>query len=224
MNGIIILNKPKGMTSFAVVNTIHKLTKAKAGHAGTLDPMAEGVLIILLGKYTKKAREFEASVKEYETEITFGIETHSLDSTGKVTSKKEVNITEQQLREVMAQFTGEIEQIPPMVSAIHYKGKRLYELVSDGIEVEREPRKITIHKIELLSFEGSRASFRVTCSKGTYIRSLCADIGSRLGCGAHMSKLTRTRSGDYSLGDSITLEEAIKLHNLGKLEGAVCQI
>jgi tRNA pseudouridine55 synthase len=221
MHGVIILNKPKGMTSFAVVNTIHKLTKAKAGHAGTLDPMAEGVLIILLGKYTKRASEFVASIKEYEAEITFGIETHSLDSTGKVTSRKEVNVTEDQLREVMREFVGEIEQIPPMVSAIHYKGKRLYELVNDGIEVEREPRKITIHKLELLSFEGRTASFRVSCSKGTYIRSLCADIGAKLGCGAIMSKLTRTRSGEYSISDSISLEEAIRLHNMGKLEARI---
>jgi len=223
MNGIIIINKPKGMTSFAVVNTIHKLTKVKAGHAGTLDPIAEGVLIILLGRYTKRASEFVASIKEYEAEITFGIETHSLDSTGRITSRKEVNITEQQLREVMDQFVGEIEQIPPMVSAIHYKGKRLYELVNDGIEVEREPRKLTIHRLELLGFEGKKASFRVSCSKGTYIRSLCADIGTKLGCGAHMSKLTRIRSGDFSIDKAITLEEAIKLHNVGKLESVVCQ-
>jgi len=224
MNGLLILNKPKGMTSFAVVNTIHKLTKAKAGHAGTLDPMAEGVLIVLLGKYTKRANEFMASIKEYEAEITFGIETHSLDATGRITSQKEAHVTESELKEVMSGFLGEIEQIPPMVSAIHYKGKRLYELVNDGIEVEREPRSITIHKLELLSFSGNTAEMRVTCSKGTYIRSLCADIGTKLGCGAHMSKLTRVKSGDFSIDRSITLQEAIRLHNLGKLEASVCQI
>jgi len=222
MHGVIILNKPKGMTSFAVVNAIHKLTKTKAGHAGTLDPMAEGVLVVLLGKFTKKAKEFESSLKEYEAEITFGIETDSLDSTGRITSRKEVAITEQQLRDVMGQFVGEIEQVPPMVSAIHYKGKRLYELARKGIEVERSPRKITIHKLELKSFSPNKASFIVSCSKGTYIRSLCADIGSKLGCGAHMSKLTRIRSGDFSIDNALTLEEIFKLHNHGELEKALC--
>jgi len=221
MHGLLVLNKPKGMTSFSAVNAIHKLIGVKAGHAGTLDPMAEGVLVVLLGKFTKKAKEFESSIKEYETEITFGVETDSLDSTGKVLSRKEVNITKPQLEEAMSQFNGEIEQIPPMVSAIHHKGKRLYELARQGIEVERVPRKITIHKLELKSFDKDRARFVVSCSKGTYIRTLCADIGSSLGCGAHMSKLTRIKSGEFSLSDSITLEEAFKLHNLGKLESRV---
>lgn len=224
MHGIMILNKPKGMTSFSVVNVIHKLTKSKAGHAGTLDPMAEGVLIVLLGKFTKKAKEFESSAKEYEAEITFGIETDSLDSTGRMTSKKEVNITEQQLRDVMGQFVGEIEQIPPMVSAIHHKGKRLYELARAGIEVERAPRKITINKLELKSFGGNRASFVMSCSKGTYVRTLCADIGTALRCGAHMSKLTRIRSGDFSIDKALTLDQVFQLHNHGELEKALCQI
>lgn len=223
MHGLLILNKPKGMTSFSAVNAIHKLTGVKAGHAGTLDPMAEGILVILLGKFTKKAKEFESSIKEYEAEITFGVETDSLDSTGRITSRKEVNISEQQLKDAMAQFVGEIEQVPPMVSAIHHKGRRLYELAREGIEVERSPRKITIHKLELRSFDGNRASFIVRCSKGTYIRSLCADIGSKLKCGAHMSKLTRIKSGDFSIERALTLEEIFKLHNSGELEKALCQ-
>jgi len=222
MHGIMILNKPKGMTSFAVVDAVHKLTKSKAGHAGTLDPMAEGVLVVLLGRFTKKAKEFESSIKEYEAEITFGIETDSLDSTGKVLSRKEVNITEQQLRETMAQFNGEIDQIPPMISAIHHKGKRLYELARQGIEVERTPRKITIHKLELKSFDKDRASFVISCSKGTYIRTLCADIGAKFGCGAHMSKLTRIKSGNFSIDKALTLEQVFSLHNHGELEKALC--
>jgi len=223
MHGLLILNKPKGMTSFSAVNAIHKLIGVKAGHAGTLDPMAEGVLVVLLGKFTKKAKEFESSIKEYEAEITFGIETDSLDSTGKVLSRKEVNITKPQLEEAISQFTGEIEQIPPMVSAIHYKGKRLYELARQGIEVERAPRKITIHKLFLKSFDKDKASFIVSCSKGTYIRTLCADIGAKLGCGAHMSKLTRIKSGDFSIDDALTLEQVFQLHNHGELEKALCQ-
>jgi len=222
MHGLLILNKPKGMTSFSAVNAIHKLIGVKAGHAGTLDPMAEGVLVVLLGKFTKKAKEFESSTKEYEAEITFGIETDSLDSTGKVTSRKEVDITRPQLEGAMKQFTGEIEQIPPMVSAIHYKGKRLYELARQGIEVERAPRKITINKLELKTFDKDRAMFVVSCSKGTYIRTLCADIGTKLGCGAHMSKLTRIKSGDFSIDKALTLEQVFKLHNHGDLEKALC--
>jgi tRNA pseudouridine55 synthase len=183
--------------------------------------MAEGVLVVLLGKFTKKAKEFESSIKEYEAEITFGIETDSLDSTGKVLSRKEVNITKPQLEDAMGRFTGEIEQIPPMFSAIHHKGKRLYELARQGIEVERAPRKITIHKFFLKSFDKNRASFVVSCSKGTYIRTLCADIGNKLGCGAHMSKLTRIKSGDFSIDNALTLEQVFKLHNRGELEGKI---
>jgi len=224
MNGIIILNKPKGMTSFSAVNTIHKLTKMKAGHAGTLDPMAEGVLLVLLGRATKQAKQFESSDKEYLAEMTFGIETDSLDSTGKIRSQKAVNVTEDNLREVMKEFAGEIDQIPPMYSALHHKGKRLYELARKGIEVERDPRKITIHKLELKSFANNKAIFLVSCSKGTYVRSICADIGTKLGCGAHMSALTRTRSGEYSIDKALTLQEVVNLHNLGKIENAICPI
>jgi tRNA pseudouridine55 synthase len=224
MNGIIVINKPKGMTSFSVVHMLHKLTKLKAGHAGTLDPMATGILVILLGGATKKAKDFESSEKEYEAEITFGIETDSLDATGKVLSTKEVNITQQQLIDAMEGFKGEIDQIPPMFSAIKKGGVRLYKMARQGIEIEREPRKITIHQLELISFNKDKAMLKVVCSKGTYIRTLCADIGAKLGCGAMMSKLTRTRSGDYSLKDSMTLEEAIKYHNKGELEAKVCLI
>jgi tRNA pseudouridine55 synthase len=224
MQGFLILNKPKGMTSFAVVNAIHKLIGVKAGHAGTLDPMAEGVLIVLLGRATKKAKEFESSEKEYDTEITFGTETDSLDATGNVTSTREVNVTEQQLKDTMLRFVGEIDQIPPMLSAVHYKGKRLYELARKGIEVERAPRKITIHSMKLKSFGDGKANFVVSCSKGTYIRTLCADIGNALGCGAHMSKLTRTKSGEYSIDKAFTLEEIFKLKNIGELEKAICPI
>jgi len=224
MNGFLIINKPKGMTSFAVVDTIHKLLKIKAGHAGTLDPMAEGVLIVLLGRATKSAKTFEASDKEYEAEITFGIETDSLDSSGKITSQKTADVKEEQLRRILSEFMGETEQIPPMISALKHKGVRLYKLARAGIEVEREPRKITISKLELLGFSGNKASIRVGCSKGTYIRSLCADIGTKLGCGAHMSKLTRTRSGEYSIDKAVTLENAIRFHNLGKLESLICPI
>lgn len=224
MNGVLILNKPKGMTSFAVVNTIHKLTKAKAGHAGTLDPMAEGVLVILLGKATKQAKTFESSEKEYEAEMTLGIETDTLDSTGKVLATRTPEVSREQLTSAMKEFEGEIEQIPPMVSAIKMGGVRLYKLARKGIEVEREPRKITIHKLELLSFDRDKASIRVACSKGTYIRSLCADIGKKLGCGATMSRLTRTRSGEFTLDKAVSLEEAIKLHNIGKLEEKVWPI
>lgn len=222
MNGLIVLNKPKGMTSFSAVDAIHRLTGTKAGHAGTLDPMAEGVLLVMLGTFTKKAKEFESSVKDYQAEITFGVETDSLDSTGKVISEKEPQFTEQQLRDAMKKFTGDIDQIPPMVSAIHHKGQRLYELARKGIEVERAPRKVNISKLDLLSFSGDRANIDVSCSKGTYIRSLCADIGRELGCGAHMSKLTRVKSGEFSIDQALTLQQVFQLHNHGNLEKALC--
>jgi tRNA pseudouridine55 synthase len=223
MQGILVVNKPKGMTSFAVVNAIHKLTKTKAGHAGTLDPMAEGILIIMLGSATKRAQEFEAGEKEYVTEITFGSETDSLDSTGKVLSTKPFDLTEAQLKDVLNTFMGETQQIPPMVSALKKNGVRLYEMARAGITIEREPRKITISEIELISFSGDKAEFRVVCSKGTYIRSICADIGVKLNTVAHMSKLTRTRSGKFKLSDAKSLEEIFKLHNLGELDKLVCQ-
>lgn len=225
MDGIINLNKPPGITSFKAVDIIRRLTGIKkVGHAGTLDPSASGVLIICLGSYCKRSDQIMASDKEYEAEITFGTATDSGDSDGKITEQKEVSVEPGPLRKAISSLTGQIEQIPPMVSAIHHKGKRLYELARKGITVERAPRKVTINSIDLLSFDDGpnpKARIRVSCSKGTYIRTLCEDIGKALGVPAHESVLVRTRSGKFDLSKSITLEELKSLYNSGELEKVI---
>ncbi len=223
MDAVIILNKPKGISSFKAVDRVKKLIKAKkAGHAGTLDPSATGVLVVCLGKECKKAGLFMASEKEYEALMIFGITTDSGDSDGAVTQKNAVRVDRSELEEVLKGFVGEIEQVPPMVSALHHKGQRLYDLARRGITVDRPARKISIHSIELLSFEDDgknpRARIRVSCSKGTYIRTLCEDIGKKMGTGAYEAELTRTKSGSFCIEDSHTLEDIEALYNSGQLD------
>ncbi len=221
MDAVIIVNKPKGISSFGVVARIRKITKIKkAGHAGTLDPSATGVLVVCLEKACKRVNEFMGQDKEYEAEIVFGITTDSGDSDGTITSEKEVSLTEDELRLAVKSFVGDIDQVPPMVSALHHKGQRLYELARQGITVERPPRKVRINDIKVLSFENGKnpkAWIRVSCSKGTYIRTLCEDIGTKLGTGAYESQLVRTRSGQFRIDDSHTLEEIENLYNNGEL-------
>lgn len=222
MDAVIVVNKPKGISSFRVVDRIRKLTKIKkVGHAGTLDPSATGVLIVCLDKACKRSDEFMGHDKEYEAEMVFGITTDSGDSDGNILSKKEVKVEKKELEEVIKRFIGEIEQVPPMVSALHHKGQRLYDLARQGITVDRPPRKVRINSIALLSFEDGpnpRARIRVACSKGTYIRTLCEDIGASLGVGAYESQLIRTKSGAFRIEDSHTLEEIENLYNNGGLD------
>ncbi len=222
MDAVIVVNKPKGISSFRVVDRIRKLTKIKkVGHAGTLDPSATGVLIVCLDKACKRSDEFMGHDKEYEAEMVFGITTDSGDSDGNILSKKEVKVEKKELEEAIKRFIGEIEQVPPMVSALHHKGQRLYDLARQGITVDRPPRKVRVNSIELLSFEegpNPRARIRVDCSKGTYIRTLCEDIGSSLGVGAYESQLIRTKSGAFRIEDSHTLEEIENLYNNGGLD------
>jgi tRNA pseudouridine55 synthase len=228
MDGVIIINKDKGMTSFDVVKEIRKLTHVRrVGHSGTLDPAARGVLPVCIGKATKIVRFLMEGDKEYEAEMTLGITTDTQDAEGKILEEREVSVKREELEEILKQFMGEIEQIPPMVSAIHYKGKRLYELARQGIVVERNPRKVHIHNIKMLNFEDGphpKAFICVTCSKGTYIRTLCSDIGERLGCGAHQSALIRTRSGSFTLEHAKTLKEIYILKDQGKLNEAILPI
>lgn len=210
MDGIININKPKGFTSHDVVAKLRGILKTKKiGHTGTLDPDAVGVLPICVGKGTKVADMLTATEKEYLAEVTLGSKTDTQDASGTVIATHEVNVTEEDIYRVAEKFVGESEQIPPMYSAIKQDGKKLYELARSGIEVERAPRPITIHEIEVMGIDLKNQTFsmRVACSKGTYIRTLCQDIGDELGCYAHMSALTRTRSGRFSLEDSLTLEE-----------------
>ncbi len=208
LNGIVVINKDMDYTSHDVVNVVRKtLGTRKVGHTGTLDPNATGVLPVCVGRSTKACDMLTFSDKEYVAEVKLGITTDTYDIWGTVQSQREVNISRDELISAIARFTGEIEQLPPMYSAIKQNGKKLYELAREGIEVERQKRKITIYECELLSFENDTFKIRVRCSKGTYIRSLCYDIGEALGCGAAMTALTRTKSSVFSIEDAITLDE-----------------
>ncbi len=202
--GIYTFYKPITWTSFDVVNWVkYRAGGEKVGHAGTLDPIAEGLLIVAVGrKFTKGLEVLVNCDKEYFFEITFGSVTDTYDSTGKVIRQTaDFSLTKEQLLSVTNTFIGEQDQIPPMFSAIKQQGKKLYDLARKGIEVVREPRKVNITELELLSFDGKKAELRAVVSKGTYIRSLCYDIGEKLGIGAHMSKLKRTRIGSFKLDD-----------------------
>lgn len=210
MNGILIVNKEKGFTSHDVVAKLRGILHIKKiGHTGTLDPDATGVLPVCVGKATKVCGLLTDKDKVYEAVIRFGITTDTLDMTGAVLRERPVAVTEKQLRETMAAFVGEIEQIPPMYSAIKVNGKKLCDLARAGQEVERKPRRITIYELSLLSanLEEAECTVRVHCSKGTYIRSLCHDIGERLGCGAAMKSLVRVRAGQFGIEQSMTLSE-----------------
>lgn len=223
MDGIMVINKPENYTSFDVVAVMRKLLKTKkVGHAGTLDPMATGVLPILAGNATKIQNLLQGSSKEYRAKFRLGLITDTEDTSGKILKKNPVNVNAEALKKVISAFVGEIKQVPPMYSAIKKDGVRLYSLARQGIEVSREKRVVTIDDINLESYneEMQEATMLVRCSKGTYIRTLCADIGAQLGCGAVMSELERTRVGSFTLEKSITLDRAKELaseNKLGKL-------
>jgi len=209
MEGILIIDKPAGWTSYDVVNFIRRRFKIKkVGHAGTLDPLATGVLVVLLGRYTKLFRKFSSEDKEYNGTLRLGVSTDSQDADGKVIAKKEISsVSRDDLKKAFTKFKGDIEQIPPMVSALRYKGKRLYKLARQGKEVPRKPRKVSIYKFQLTDFNPPDVDFFLSCSKGTYVRTLCHDIGEMLGCSGHLLRLRRIKSGDFGLNDSITIEE-----------------
>jgi len=212
MDGILNINKPSGMTSHDVVVQLRRLLgEKKVGHTGTLDPDATGVLPICIGKATKIIQFLENGKKGYEGTITLGIVTDTLDAGGQVLKISDTaNIEVDDIKRVFNSFVGEIYQTPPMVSAIKVHGKRLYNIARQGKIVERTPRKIHIYNLELINFykeKETKIDFRVACSKGTYVRALAADIGDALGCGAHLSRLVRTKSGMFKLEDSIRLEE-----------------
>lgn len=208
MNGIINCLKPPGMTSHDVVDFLRKqLGIKKVGHGGTLDPGAAGVLPIFVGKATKAVEFFEASEKEYVAEMTLGVTTDTGDNMGKVLETKDCEVEFTSIIETFSKFVGKIQQIPPMYSAVRHKGKKLYELARQGIIVERKPRTVEIYSVELIKYEKPRVLFRVSCSRGTYIRTLCEDIGRALGCGAHLSCLIRTKLGPFKISQSITLED-----------------
>ena len=211
MDGIINVLKPVGMTSADIVRWILKKTNArKAGHGGTLDPGAAGVLPVFLDKATRLVEYYVNQDKLYRAELTLGITTDTQDLYGQILETKTPNVSEQDFLAVLPRFVGAIEQTPPMYSAIKKKGKHLYEYARKGIEVVREKRPVTISELEVIEWKQAEfptVLFDVTCSKGTYIRTLCHDIGQELGCGAHMSFLLRLRSGKFSIDSALTLEE-----------------
>lgn len=222
MNGIIIIDKPLGRTSHDMVYEMRKVTGIKKiGHTGTLDPMATGVLPVCIGSATKMADMLTLSDKSYIAELVLGRTTDTQDADGKVLTECEVNCSEEEIRCAVNSFVGEIEQVPPMYSAIKQNGKKLYELARQGIEVERKPRKVTINSIEILEISGERVKIDVSCSKGTYIRTLCEDIGKKLGVGAYMNTLRRTRTGQFTIEESHTLSEIKELKENGGIESII---
>ena len=222
MNGILNIFKPKGISSYQVVKEVRDILNIpKVGHTGTLDPSASGVLLICLGQATKIAEFLIGMKKHYQGEMILGVSTDSQDAEGKIIEKKEVgtDIDEKRIRNIFQKYEGTISQIPPMFSAAHYKGKRLYHLAREGIEVKRSPKEVKIYQFNLINFDqkvNPIVKFEVVCSKGTYIRTLCNDIGNELGCGAHLSNLVRKKVGKFSIKDSLNIEELKREKALGK--------
>ncbi len=224
-SGVVILNKPDGFTSHDAVNKIRRIFKTKkVGHTGTLDPMATGVLPILVGNAVKASSFLVTDSKCYRTTVKLGIETDTEDTSGKILSQKEVTSTDNEVISVINSFLGESNQIPPMYSALKVDGKKLYDLARQGIEVEREARRIYIDKIwDIEKISNDEWAFSVSVSKGTYIRTLVADIGKKLGYGGAMSSLCRISSGSFTLESAYTFEELEKLAEENRLDEAVIE-
>ena len=210
MNGIVIVDKPQGWTSQDVVSKLRGVFKTRRiGHGGTLDPMATGVLPVFVGRATRGVEFFEHAEKTYEAILQLGITTDTEDTTGTVLEERPVNVSKEEFLAVLDRFRGEIQQIPPMYSALKVNGQKLYDLARQGKEVERKSRKITIFRLECLHFEGTTAKLLVHCSKGTYIRTLCKDIGAALGCGGCMAALRRVQAGEYTVENAVSMETLV---------------
>lgn len=207
MNGIVIVDKPQGWTSQDVTARLRRVFDTRRiGHGGTLDPMATGVLPVFVGRATRGVEFFEHAEKTYETVLRLGIATDTEDITGTVLAERPVDVTAQAVEQVLETFRGDILQVPPMYSALKVNGQKLYDLARKGREVERQPRPITIHELTLLGMDGADVRLRVRCSKGTYIRTLCKDIGETLGCGGAMAQLRRIQAGEYTAEEAVPLE------------------
>ena len=220
MNGILLVDKPSDWTSSDVVAKLRGvLHEKRIGHAGTLDPMATGLLVLLLGRATRACAFAEAEDKEYRAALRLGLTTDTQDVTGRVLAERDASaVTEEALRETLRRFEGEIGQIPPMYSAIKQNGRKLYEIARRGGEVERKARPITVRRLALCGREGEDWLLELSCSKGTYVRTLCHDIGEALGCGGCMSALRRVRAGAFSVEDAHTLPEIIAAAEQGRGE------
>ena len=217
VDGVLLLDKPIGLTSNDALQKARRLfSAAKGGHTGTLDPLATGLLPLCFGEATKFSADLLDADKTYEAELKLGVTTDSGDAEGQIVATVAVDVEKESIFKALPQFIGAIQQVPPMHSALKRNGRPLYELARKGIEVEREPRAVAIHAIDVLSFAGDHLSLRVACSKGTYIRVLAADIGKALGCGAHLAGLRRTVVGDLDLARSVTLAELESLDEVGR--------
>ena len=207
MNGIVIVDKPSGWTSQDVTARLRRVFDTRRiGHGGTLDPMATGVLPVFVGRATRGVEFFEHAEKTYETLLLPGLTTDTEDVTGTVLQKRQVSLTERDVEAVLPRFRGEILQVPPMYSALKVNGQKLCDLARKGKEIARKPRPITIHELEFLGFQEGMVKLRVRCSKGTYVRTLCKDIGEALGCGGCMAALRRTAAGSYDLSQAVPLQ------------------
>ena len=214
MNGIVIVDKPQEWTSQDVTARLRRVFNTRRiGHGGTLDPMATGVLPVFVGRATRGVEFFEHAEKTYEATLLLGMTTDTEDTSGTVLEEKEVNISEAEFLGILPKFRGEIQQIPPMYSALKIDGQKLCDLARKGKTVERKPRPITIFELECLEFSGNTARLRVRCSKGTYIRTLCKDIGEALGCGGCMAALRRVTAGEYTIEESVPLDVLLEAEN-----------
>ncbi len=208
VDGILNVNKPAGMTSHDVVSVVRKFSHVKrVGHAGTLDPMATGVLLVCLGQAARVVEYLSDHDKKYRARVRLGIETDTYDATGTVVAERRVAVTREQIDAALRSFVGKLSQMPPAYSAIKQQGVPLYKLARQGKQIKAEPRAVQVFSIDLIDLELPEIEFDVHCSKGTYIRSLAHDLGEKLGCGAHLTALTRTASGQFSLNEAHTLDE-----------------
>ena len=211
MNGIVIVDKPQDWTSQDVTARLRRVFNTRRiGHGGTLDPMATGVLPVFVGRATRGVEFFEHAEKAYEAVLRLGLTTDTEDTSGNVLTQREVHISEEEFLGILPQFRGKIQQIPPMYSALKVNGQKLCDLARKGREVERKPREIEIFELECLEFTGLDAKLRVRCSKGTYIRTLCKDIGEALGCGGCMAQLRRVQAGSYTIGEAVPLQTLLE--------------
>ena len=212
--GLLIVDKPSGITSHDVVSFVRRKFKMKqVGHAGTLDPLATGVLVILLGKSTKLFNKFSLFDKAYDATVRLGVRTDTADIEGKVLMTADCeNVTKEQVAEVLEKFIGEIEQTPPMFSAVKYKGQKLYNLARKGVSVDRLSRKVRINSLRLMDFSLPQVTLSMDCSKGTYVRTLAEDVGNILGCGGCISQIRRTKVGPFTINDAVKLEDINESH------------
>lgn len=225
MNGVINVLKPTGMTSFDVVAYLRRILKIKkVGHTGTLDPCAAGVLPVCLGKATKAVEFLIDKDKIYRTGLKLGISTDTQDATGKIIKESPVDVSKDEIERAIMSYVGKYSQVPPMYSAIKVNGKKLYDIAREGKVIDRKPREVEIYSIDIIQIKKDSVIFDVECSKGTYIRTLCDDIGNKLGCGGHMSFLLRKKAGVFDLSTTLTLEEIRELAAQGTLQEKIIPV